>query len=155
MFFPLLTIRPPNFCPMFDQNVKSQLYAISLSAIVYGISLVAFVELVQRFARKRQKEVGDTLLLLFIISMFLLGTAAIAQGLFYLRRSGSQFLVDGSGTISFSSSESINELEGSDGLNYFTRLDLPLSLPFAVLGSNGLLVRRRNPMTVHLFIYQS
>lgn len=125
---------------MIYEDLKFQLYAISLSGIVYGASLVAFFDLVQRLTRKRHKDVRDKALLLFIINMFLLGTAAMAQGLFHLRRYGSQFLVDGTGTIIFSTAQ---ELAGSDGLNYFTKLGVPLSLPFTVLGSNGLLVRQR------------
>lgn len=118
---------------MVSDNLKVQLYAISLSGIVYGISVMAFCELTSKLLKKRHKELMDMELLIFIITMFLLGTVALAQGLFYLESSGSVFLT-GVNTLT------TQELEGSGGLNYFIRVGVPMSLPLTMMGSNGMLV---------------
>lgn len=125
---------------MVYDNLKAQLYAISLSGFVYGISLFSVFELTARLLRKRHKGLMDVQLLIFITFMFLLGTVAFAQGIFYLEHSGSVFLTGtNNATVNAVSS---NEVGGPGHLNYFTRLGVPMSLPFTVLGANGLIVGR-------------
>lgn len=134
----------PDVCPpMFRfadpsvQQVEMQMFGIISSAMAYGAVVLLFADCCNHLLKTRHISSRQTRLQLFIfsLSMMLLCTGALVQGILYLLFQSGMFMRTPTEAMLAAPGQRVLAVHLID-------LGIPLALPFLVLGANAFMVCR-------------